>query len=387
MSADWFCKIGDKKIGPLDGQQLKKVVAQGQLKPEHYVRRGSEGPWVPAGRIKGLFPEGSAGGSESAASTGKPRISPPKAKATNLRTAAEAPTPPPAGLPHELMLGGHSQHGQLNVDGLDYDMTPVSVSRRKVRPGMKGSKNDKKKKTNVVLICVSGGCIAIFVCVVIGAAANGLFSHKEEAVKDPFAEPEPQKSAQKAIPKGTGDKKQGKKPDLAADGDYRQASIDETEVGNVVVKVLNPKRGPAPKGAKNVEGEVLIVPVNLNLKEASTKPVELTSWADASLRNKVSLADDREKTYKLLDQVARSGDGKSIPSDKTRIQVELVFQAPTNPKVTQLKLKLPPAAFHGQGPMICYNINADDIKPAADTTAKPDEGENGAAAASQSGQK
>ena len=101
MSADWFCKIGEKKIGPLNGQQLKTIVAKGQLKPEHLVRRGSEGPWVPAGRIKGLFPEGPAGkhrarsrpGHRQAfAQSGAKPGTPPTAKAA---TCPRPPRPPP----------------------------------------------------------------------------------------------------------------------------------------------------------------------------------------------------------------------------------------------------------------------------------------------------
>ena len=90
MSADWFCKIGEKKIGPLNGQQLKTIVAKGQLKPEHLVRRGSEGPWVPAGRIKGLFPEGPAGSAQSQGKKPAPATAKPLPKAAASRHAAKA---------------------------------------------------------------------------------------------------------------------------------------------------------------------------------------------------------------------------------------------------------------------------------------------------------
>lgn len=101
MAADWFCKIGEKKYGPLNDKQIKTIVAKGQLKPEHLVRQGSEGPWVPAGRIKGLFPSGVAGNAQSHGkppsatakplpkAAGKPGV--PQAKAATLPTAAEAP--------------------------------------------------------------------------------------------------------------------------------------------------------------------------------------------------------------------------------------------------------------------------------------------------------
>ena len=93
MSADWFCKIGEKKYGPLNDKQLKTIVAKGQLKPEHLVRHGSEGPWVAAGRVKGLFPEGAAGNAQSQgnASQGK---KPPQATGKPLPTGRRRLPPP-----------------------------------------------------------------------------------------------------------------------------------------------------------------------------------------------------------------------------------------------------------------------------------------------------
>ena len=103
MASDWFCKIGEKKYGPYDDRQIKTIVAKGQLKPDHLVRQGSEGPWVPAGRVKGLFPSGAGGGHPQAKkppqATAKPlpkaSKSAPPPKAASLPTAAEAPAPLP----------------------------------------------------------------------------------------------------------------------------------------------------------------------------------------------------------------------------------------------------------------------------------------------------
>src|SRR5580658_8708996 len=150
MSADWFCKAGEKKVGPLTGQQLLAIVAKGQLKPEHLVRRGSEGPWIPAGRVKGLFPEAPAGDAlpqgkkpPQAAATplskaaAKPPL-PPTAKAIGLPTAAEAPPAPPvADIPQEFLLGGYEKHHvEMNVGNLNFEMDPIPVSRRKVKAGL-----------------------------------------------------------------------------------------------------------------------------------------------------------------------------------------------------------------------------------------------------------
>ncbi len=111
------------------------------------------------------------------------------------------------------------------------------------------------------------------------------------------------------------------------------------------------------------------MPVTLELKAGKTKPgetkpVELTSWADKGLREKVSLKDDQKKSYKLLDQV--SGQGKTIT--EKRMKVQLIFEAPASKKLKFLRLKLPVAALGADGPSICYEIheiNAGDTPSAS----------------------
>ena len=55
MAAVWFCEISGKRFGPLSSKQLRAMVAKGRLTPEHLLRQGTEGAWVPASRVKGLF--------------------------------------------------------------------------------------------------------------------------------------------------------------------------------------------------------------------------------------------------------------------------------------------------------------------------------------------
>ncbi|MEN6496244.1 MAG: GYF domain-containing protein [Thermoguttaceae bacterium] len=52
---DWYLKIADKEVGPLSSQQLKTMAKKGQFGPEDLIRQGSSGPWVAAGRVKGLL--------------------------------------------------------------------------------------------------------------------------------------------------------------------------------------------------------------------------------------------------------------------------------------------------------------------------------------------
>ena len=373
MSTDWFCKIGDKKVGPLNGQQLKTIVAKGQLKPDHLVRRGSEGPWVPAGRIKGLFPEGTAVDSQSQGeripATAKPLPKAatksggqPIAQAASLPTAAQAPAPPPSDVPQELMLGeGGHHHVAMNVYGLNIDALPVTVSRRKIKAGMQGLKKEERKKLTMMLWCFGGGGIVVGLVVIISAVfSSNQFAAgpKTEEAKEPPAAALPADSS-------------GKKPEKAAvetapaedkEPSYaKKATVDTLLVGAVEVMVLNPTRGAPAKGVKTDETYVFTVPVRLSLKPGETKPVALTSWGSDSLKKKVLLKDDQDKTFALLDQVPVQGDGKTITKDFTI--VNLVFQAPTSKKLKFLHLALPSAAFQAAGPMMGFTINPNDIEP------------------------
>lgn len=61
MAHQWFVKSGRKEHGPFLSSQLKKLAEQGRITPETSVRRGEVGNWVPASKIKGLFPDTRSG--------------------------------------------------------------------------------------------------------------------------------------------------------------------------------------------------------------------------------------------------------------------------------------------------------------------------------------
>ena len=174
MSEGWFCKVGDKKVGPLSADQLKTIAAQGQLRPEHMVRRGSEGPWVPAGRVKGLFPQ-------------KPAAKP-VARPMNLPTAQAGPQPPASDVPAEFALGGgHKHHVVMDVDKLHIDAEPVMVSNRKTH-GLPGLKKGEQQKLTMILLGIIGGGLAIAVIVFVVALTSGKLSGpKEEPKKEEAA--------------------------------------------------------------------------------------------------------------------------------------------------------------------------------------------------------
>ncbi len=55
-AAEWFAEVAGKQVGPLSGGDLRQLVAAGRVHAETPIRRGSDGPWRPAGEVKGLSP-------------------------------------------------------------------------------------------------------------------------------------------------------------------------------------------------------------------------------------------------------------------------------------------------------------------------------------------
>ncbi|NQT11297.1 MAG: DUF4339 domain-containing protein [Planctomycetes bacterium] len=55
VEKQWFVRIGEKEQGPFSSSQLKRLADRGEITQETRVRKGSQGKWVPAARVKGLL--------------------------------------------------------------------------------------------------------------------------------------------------------------------------------------------------------------------------------------------------------------------------------------------------------------------------------------------
>jgi tetratricopeptide (TPR) repeat protein len=51
MSDGWHVRVGHKTLGPLTENELRGVLKAGRITPETPVRRGNDGPWIPAGQV------------------------------------------------------------------------------------------------------------------------------------------------------------------------------------------------------------------------------------------------------------------------------------------------------------------------------------------------
>src|SRR5271170_6028981 len=50
MSDGWYIRKGPKTLGPLTEIEVRHVLEAGRISPETPVRRGADGPWIPAGQ-------------------------------------------------------------------------------------------------------------------------------------------------------------------------------------------------------------------------------------------------------------------------------------------------------------------------------------------------
>jgi hypothetical protein len=61
---EWHYQAMGQKVGPVAFAELAELAAAGFITPDVLVRKGSEGEWVPAETVKGLFDGGSPAGGE-----------------------------------------------------------------------------------------------------------------------------------------------------------------------------------------------------------------------------------------------------------------------------------------------------------------------------------
>ena len=56
MSQVWYFQVMGAEVGPLSGPELADKVKRGQVQADTLIRKGTDGKWMPADRIKGLLP-------------------------------------------------------------------------------------------------------------------------------------------------------------------------------------------------------------------------------------------------------------------------------------------------------------------------------------------
>ena len=100
----WYVMRNEKTFGPLDNAQLKAMAAQGQVVADSQISQSTNGPWLPARNVRGLFQPPTPAPTDSSSSAFTP---PPVEQLSGMHgnTAPVCPEPP-----------SQNSHGSSSLD-------------------------------------------------------------------------------------------------------------------------------------------------------------------------------------------------------------------------------------------------------------------------------
>jgi hypothetical protein len=423
MANEWFCKLAGTEIGPLSPQQLKAMAVKGRLTPDDEVRRGTNGKWSPASAVTGLFPkaDSSAAWADTTeipieAAKTAPAVNPaakskPAAaravKPVNLPVAKAVPQPPPVGAAAALPVAAPiampvSAVGRPKAAGASASNSmPVAAGTGRVgaRAGKHANadavdfKQRKKERQKKLVFGLAGliGLLAIAGIVVaivrsnssgtpaasaddaktvakktsavpvdleadIGTrpaertATTGTTKTAAEAPKTDAAKPAPAETPAKAADDGW----------HTAGGEAVACGDASVKIPSVMLKTVSATRMRGKEVLGQVVREQLLITVELTNKH-STRRLEFASWSFPKPGNVPTLADSMGKRYDLRPPRAPTP-GESVDPGKA-VEDVLTFQRPAeSAKPESLQLRLPAAAFGGQG-TLNFEIPAAMIEP------------------------
>jgi len=60
MASQWYCRLMGTELGPFTSKQLLEMARSHRLMPDDSVRKETDGTWVSAHHVRGLFDDASA---------------------------------------------------------------------------------------------------------------------------------------------------------------------------------------------------------------------------------------------------------------------------------------------------------------------------------------
>jgi len=412
MAADWFCEILGNELGPLSPKQLRTLVEKGKLSPDDRVRQGTGGAWVPAGRVKGLFPSADAAPPDQSQASrpvkavaeprgdSKPAAKPPAKHAakrsakpstpSNSKTppvraarvaevpvaqaAAQPPSRPPVPPPVAQPAPDASAPGSAvppagvapGISIVTDPATPAAHAAGRasgpIGPRKRSKQNAVVVSLVVLVVALAGAGIAL-----LAMSGGGGDVPKEQAAAPGGKNPKNPGGGEEdldnlgvdpAKPSSGGDS--GASPTAAPSGDgpdeskYLDASKMSATRGPVKVRVTSavegyPEFGPKVKGFE--PRKCLMLSLRLENTDSKLK-LDYTSWNLRQVAARgMRLRDGANQSYELEDF------GRSIPVGPLRREVSILSDEPAEdmlifrrppPGVEKLFLDLPLGAFSPQ---------------------------------------
>lgn len=111
MATQWYCRLMGTELGPFSSKQLLEMARSHQITPDDSVKKGADGNWVSAHRVKGLIDDSSA--STIIMANLPPDVT--QALESKEQPAPTAAEPPPVSWHY---ISDHNKVGPLSFDQL-----------------------------------------------------------------------------------------------------------------------------------------------------------------------------------------------------------------------------------------------------------------------------
>ncbi|NQT14446.1 MAG: DUF4339 domain-containing protein, partial [Planctomycetes bacterium] len=356
MEVKWYLKVGAKEVGPLSAEQLKAMAERGQISEFDPVRRGSDGPWVPAGSVKGLL-------ASRPASTEKPQP-------RRMPVAKKLDDPPAA-------------PGGFSIDA-SADTPAQRIAGRRIPAGADSNRRRTRTITVALVLLALGAAAVLAVMMLSGRGEQTAAEGVEPAAQEADAlEPEP--GSDVVIPglaEFLGEPEPESPVEAPPADEWIDASVASADQGDVTVRVTSVQIG-RPRLVNRQSGraahprnDYLSVALDLHNTSQTTK-LDYTSWSRQTTG--VKLFDNNQNEYTMKSFAARGMDvdgqvqgGRGALGPEKAIADVLLFERPAA-DARFLRLELPRSAFGEKGSLrfeIPISMVVVEAKP--EETAKPD---------------
>jgi len=387
--ADWFCNIAGKISGPMTAERLKGLADAGQVTPHDLVGQSTEGPWVPARRVKGLFPAAGAGATTAASPAPEPHQAGPPPEPPIPKPPVATPVPPPpddsveppdANGPFAIVTGETSPTARFTARKARKQKAPKKKEPR--RPPEELSPREKQKRLVLILLLI----------LVVGSVAGGGLvwwrNHAASTVEAPLPAGTAQADAPEPVPGEVdlnslvpgettthGPPPGGSDTDLAADlwidRPGAEGTVDVPAGGTLKVAILSVEvgrpglTGPGDRAARP-KNHYLLIRLKLHTDEAGRR-FPYRSWGSGG---GATLRDESGHEYGLktpvnFHQMRIEGqiDGTAtIENDP--VHDLLVFEPP-RPAAERFRLRLSTSALGAKGELR-FEIPRSEIRFAHD---------------------
>ena len=354
MDADWFCQMAGREYGPLNLEQIRRMVARGQVTLDSLVRQGKDGEWIPAQQVPGLFMMPVARVVGYAATAPAPAVvtpvSPvPVSQVSVVPIAAPPGSPLPVGLPVGVAV---APVAAVSVVPVGQPAISVASFAPETKTGTKAVRV-RKRKDPLPMILIGGAGVALVVVAIVAVSmlSGGSGSAKVAKTSGSKTTTAEQTGANQPTPSSASDDDQrdGAKTPAAATTKSKTATMSVEKILDSIERWTDATKSRKLQG-KSFQVQLVGVwdgPDGLCLEMQIKNPPTAGGTLTYSGWNRTSgtlavLADDAGQTFALLPVKGGDTERKTSPV-KLRpgqaVEDVLVFAKPPD-DVENLRLAL-----------------------------------------------